>query len=163
MTLTRDNVIDILTAISAYDRRTIGEGDIVAWGSALRPDLDLQLALEAVRIHHATSEDWIKPVHLNKLAVDIRKDRADREDREAREARQLGNDVRHGIATPDPQLGGLPIGAADGNPVWDAYDVNGAIDRDCPTCKQPAGCACVNQVNDNARKIPCMARLKDAA
>lgn len=163
MTLTRDDVIDVLTAIAAFDRRTIGEGDITAWGAALRPDLDRQLALDAVRIHNATSGDWIKPVHVNTLAVQIRKDRADRENRESREAREDRNDVRHGITPPDTQLGGLPIGGADGDPLWDAYDINAAIDRDCPTCDQPRGCACVNPVNDSARKIPCLARLKAVA
>ncbi|KDE14234.1 hypothetical protein [Rhodococcus aetherivorans] len=165
MTLTRDDVIDILTAIAAYDRRTIGEGDIAAWGAALRPDLDRQLAIEAVRIHNATSEDWIKPVHVNKLAVDIRKDRADREDREAREARQLDNDTRHGLVIDQDGTAlnaGLSINA-DGPPVPGAYQVNDAVERDCPTCKAEPYEPCTNRINGNSRRMPCTARLKDVS
>lgn len=50
--------------------------------------------------------------------------------------------------------------SADGQPVWDAYDVHDAIDRDCPTCGAGEREACVNPVNGKTRKIPCFARLR---
>ena len=159
MSLTRDDVIDVLTAIAAFDRRTVGDGDITAWGAALRSDLDLQLALDAVQIHNATSEDWIKPVHVNKLAVQIRKDRAEREDREARERRQDRNDQRHGLeAAP-----GSPLALnADGPPVPGAYQVNDAVERDCPTCHAEPYEPCTNPVNGRPRRLPCLPRLRES-
>lgn len=65
MSLTRNQIIDLLTAITAYDRRTIGEGDIAAWTEAARraawtyPD-----ALDAIHAHHAHNPRWIMPGHI---------------------------------------------------------------------------------------------------
>ncbi|MGW3545869.1 hypothetical protein ACWDNI_35750 [Nocardia niigatensis] len=52
---------------------------------------------------------------------------------------------------------GLPINAA-GSPVWAAYDVNGAIDRECPRCHAEVGDACVT-ARETAQKIPCLERM----
>ena len=51
-----------------------------------------------------------------------------------RELRQLQHDVKHGLVQGDAQLGGLPIGGADGKPVPGAYAVNNAIEHVCPLC-----------------------------
>ncbi|NKU94064.1 hypothetical protein [Prescottella equi] len=147
MTLTRDDVIDVLTAAASVDLRKIGDADVAGWSATLRADLDRDLALEALRVHYATSAERLMPAHINKLAVQIRRDRAERE-----KAAEI-------ITRPDRQLGGLPINA-DGDPVWTAYEVNDAIGRECPTCKQPPDHACINLATDTARKIPCQSRLK---
>lgn len=141
-----------------FDNR-IGDNDtarIAAWSEALEPyKFTAPQLLNAVTDHYrANPERMIMPADLIRLARENRKDTAERE---------KGHDPRAAITGPDRQLGSLPIGGGDGEPVWDAYDINGAIDRDCPTCDQPAGCACVNPVNDSARKIPCLSRLKAAA
>ncbi|NKU37730.1 hypothetical protein GS887_27790 [Rhodococcus hoagii] len=115
MTLTRDDVIDVLTAAASVDLRKIGDADVAGWSATLRADLDRDLALEALRVHYATSAERLMPAHINKLAVQIRRDRAERE-----KAAEI-------ITRPDRQLGGLPINA-DGDPVWTAYEVNDAID-----------------------------------
>ncbi|EHK86401.1 hypothetical protein [Rhodococcus pyridinivorans] len=152
MTLTRNDVIDLLSAASSVDLRKVGEADVTGWGAMLRQDLDRDLAFEALRQHYATSSERIMPAHINTIAVSIRRDRAERE-----RAAEVSAAAR---ALPDAQLAGLPIGGADGNPVWAAYEVNDAISRECPTCKQPPECACVNPINDSARKIPCHARTR---
>lgn len=147
MTMTRDDVIDVLTAAASVDLRKIGDADVAGWSATLRQDLDRDLALEALRVHYATSSERLMPAHINKLAVQIRRDRAERE-----KAAEI-------TTRPDRQLGGLPINA-DGDPVWAAYETNGAIDVECPTCKQPADHACINLATDTARKIPCLSRSK---
>ncbi|MBM4575779.1 hypothetical protein GS415_06715 [Rhodococcus hoagii] len=103
MTLTRDDVIDVLTAAASVDLRKIGDADVEGWSATLRADLDRDLALEALRVHYATSAERLMPAHINKLAVQIRRDRAERE-----KAAEI-------ITRPDRQLGGLPINA-DGDP-----------------------------------------------
>lgn len=147
MTITRDDVIDLLTAAASVDLRKIGEADVTGWAATLRQDLDRDLAIEALRMHYATSTERLMPAHINRLAIQIRRDRAERE--KATEA----------ITRPDRQLGGLQI-AADGDPVWAAYDVNDAISRHCPTCEQPPDHACINLATNSARKIPCLKRLR---
>ncbi|QRE81857.1 hypothetical protein F1734_17475 [Rhodococcus ruber] len=159
MTLTRDDVIDVLTACASIDQRKVGATDITAWWTTLRPDLDLQLALDAVRVHYATSTDRALPGHINQLAVQIRKDRAEREDHEQREARQLANDQRHGI---EVAQAGLAINA-EGPPVPGAYQINDAVNRDCPKCKAEPYEPCTNPINGQPRRIPCPARLKETA
>lgn len=162
MSLTRDDIIDLLTADTPGTYRKVGETDIAFWSATLRPDLHRELAFEALRIHYIHSTDRVMPAHINQLAVQIRKDRAERESATMREARQASNDRRNGLVSGDPQLGGLPIGGANGNPVWAAYEVNDAIERECPTCGQPAEHACINPITNSARKIPCLSRVKVA-
>lgn len=66
----RNAVIDVLTKISAYDRRNIGEGDVAAFGEVLERNawITPALALEAVARHFAESADWLMPAHLVKQA-----------------------------------------------------------------------------------------------
>lgn len=64
------------------------------------------------------------------------------------------------IAPPDPQLAGLPIGSADGKPIWTAYEhAHNAIAHPCTTCGAAPEESCTNPVNGKARKIPCIARV----
>lgn len=64
-------------------------------------------------------------------------------------------------AAPDPQLGGLPIGDADGQPIWHAYEhAYNAHRYPCPTCKAEPNESCINPINNRTRKIPCVARVK---
>lgn len=65
MTLTRTQTIDLLTVITAYDRRTIGEGDVAAWSeAALRAHWTYDEALNAVHHHFANSTKWLMPGHI---------------------------------------------------------------------------------------------------
>jgi hypothetical protein len=75
--LTRDDVIDVLTAIAAADRRTVGEADVDLWSAALnaagvasRAD-----AIQAVVGHFAESSEWLMPAHVVRGVKAIRKAR----------------------------------------------------------------------------------------
>ncbi|MEO3860921.1 hypothetical protein [Acrocarpospora sp. B8E8] len=63
ITMTRDQIIDILTCAAAYDRRTIGETDIAAWRLAIG-DLPFADAQTAVVEHYTDSTDWLMPAHI---------------------------------------------------------------------------------------------------
>lgn len=154
MALTRNDVIDVLTACAAFDNRRVGETDIAAWAAALRPELTRGDALEAVRTHYAASADRAMPAHVNGIARRIQRDRAEQRHNDAlREQAAARN------ALPNPNLGGLPI-PTEGEPVWAAYDVDGAIDRPCVLCGAQPGEACVSLADPGrVLKIPCVSRL----
>lgn len=162
MTLTRNDVIDLLTAAASVDLRKLGEADVTGWSAMLRSDLDRDLAFEALRVHYATSPERVMPAHINARAIEIRKDRADREERLERELRADRNDARHGLD--QVSSSGLALNA-DGPPVPGAYQVNDAVERECPHCHAEPYEPCTNPVNGSARRIPCPPRLRrlDAA
>lgn len=63
--LDRDQIIDLLSVIAAYDRRSIGEGDIAAWSeSARRAGWRFEDAVDAVHAHFADSSKWLMPGHV---------------------------------------------------------------------------------------------------
>lgn len=53
-------VAELLTFAAAFDRRTVGKADALAWHTVLG-DLDLEQARQAVADHYANSRDWIMP------------------------------------------------------------------------------------------------------
>lgn len=160
MTLTRNDVIDLLTAAASVDLRKLGEADVTGWSAMLRSDLDRDLAFEALRVHYATSPERVMPAHINARAIEIRKDRADREERLERELRADRNDARHGL---EP-VGGGPLALnADGPPVPGAYEVGGAVDRECPACGAVSMEPCVNRASGRPMRMPCLARMKSSA
>lgn len=61
---------DLLTAMSAFDRRTIGDGDVIAWQSIL-PDASFEDCLEAVKQHYAESTEWMMPAHVRRSVRDM--------------------------------------------------------------------------------------------
>lgn len=63
--MNRNQIIDLLTAASAYDRRTIGEGDVHAWSEAARrAGWTFDRALNALHDHFATTSQWLMPGHI---------------------------------------------------------------------------------------------------
>ncbi|RPA65782.1 hypothetical protein EF294_03330 [Gordonia oryzae] len=63
--MNRNQIIDLLTIASAYDRRTIGEGDIAAWSEASRrAGWRLELATDAIHEHYAQTSKWLMPGHI---------------------------------------------------------------------------------------------------
>ncbi len=63
--MNRDQIIDLLTAAAAYDRRNVGEGDVHAWSEAARrAGWTFDKALNALHEHYATSSAWLMPGHI---------------------------------------------------------------------------------------------------
>lgn len=65
----------LLTVVATYDRRTLGETDVVAWQQALG-DLRFEECRDAVVKHYATATDWVMPAHVRRLVLAARQDNA---------------------------------------------------------------------------------------
>jgi len=61
---------DLLSAMSAFDRRTIGDGDVIAW-QAILPDAAFADCLEAVKQHYAENTEWMMPAHVRRAVRDM--------------------------------------------------------------------------------------------
>jgi hypothetical protein len=79
--VTPDDVIEVLAKCSAYDQRTVGEVDVMAWHEVLAR-MELTDALEAVRRHYSESSARAMPADI------LRNARVARDERE-RQAKQL--------------------------------------------------------------------------
>lgn len=112
--MTPEDVVDVLTKCAAYDQRTVGEVDVMAWHDVLART-DRADALEAVRLHYAEHTQRAMPADVRRLAAGIRDVRQGRE-RQQQRAIGAGPTVRdrsaevtalvHTVATalPKPDL-----------------------------------------------------------
>src|SRR5574342_891270 len=90
--MTPIEVSRVLAKAAAFDRRTVGEVEVLAWLEAIG-DLDVGDALAAVTAHYRDSHDWLTPSHIRTLVTV-----ADRErHREIREAREREAEQRAAI------------------------------------------------------------------
>lgn len=76
--MTLEEAIDLLALAAAFDRRTIGEADAVAWHAALG-DLGFGDAQAAVIGHYRESRDWIMPADVRNRVRAMRRERLARE------------------------------------------------------------------------------------
>lgn len=63
-----------LALVQAFDQRTVGDADVVAWQSLL-PDATLADTEEAIRRHYAERTERIMPAHVRHLVRDIHGER----------------------------------------------------------------------------------------
>lgn len=76
--ITRNEAIDLLTTASAYDRRTVGEGDIAAWmEAAKRAGWSFESAADAIHDHYADGPAWLMPGHITQRIRQGRRQPAD--------------------------------------------------------------------------------------
>ncbi|GGK61910.1 hypothetical protein Sme01_03760 [Sphaerisporangium melleum] len=73
-----EEVIDLLTTAATFDRRTVGDADVIAWGAAVG-DLDFADAQAAVIQHYTNSTEWLMPAHVRVRVKAIRAARLARE------------------------------------------------------------------------------------
>jgi hypothetical protein len=72
--MTPSQTAELLTFCAAFDRRTIGKADVLAWHTVLA-DIDHEAAKQAVTQHYAVETRWIMPadirgaVHRNRSAA----------------------------------------------------------------------------------------------
>lgn len=64
----------MLAQMQAYDQRTVGESDVIAW-QALLVDASFQDCQEAIRQHYSESTDRIMPAHVRRLVRDMERAR----------------------------------------------------------------------------------------
>jgi hypothetical protein len=72
--MTPAEVVDVLSKCAAYDQRTVGEVDVMAWHEILAR-VELADALDAVRRHYGESRDRAMPADILKLSRIARDDR----------------------------------------------------------------------------------------
>ena len=75
--MTLDETISLLATCAAYDRRTIGKTDAVAWHAIVR-DLPFADAQQAVFDHYSESREWIMPADVRTRVKRKQRDEADR-------------------------------------------------------------------------------------
>ncbi|WP_078324471.1 zinc finger domain-containing protein [Mycobacteroides salmoniphilum] len=91
--MTRDEVIDVLTAVVAADRRTVGKSDVDVW-QAVIGELPVEMAIDAVRDHLRERPDvWMQPGHIYERVKAKRRDQLARESTDDRRAREDGRDA----------------------------------------------------------------------
>lgn len=118
--MTPEQVVDLLTKCAAYDQRTIGEGDVMAWWEVLNR-IELADALEAVRLHYTEQSDRAMPADIRKLALNIR------DQRQARERQQERRAIEAGTRDRSDDVKALVQSVADALPKADIH--KRAIDR----------------------------------
>ncbi len=72
--MTLDDVIDVLSKCAAFDRRTIGEADALAWSEAIG-DLNRTDALAAVTAWYRSHREFVMPSDIRSGAETIRAER----------------------------------------------------------------------------------------
>jgi hypothetical protein len=96
--MNRDDIIDVLTAVSAGTGREIGEVDVQLWQSVIGA-IPKDFALSAVFAHFRDRPGvWLEPGHIFERWRDYRRDQAERESDEERNSREDDRDRRLGLA-----------------------------------------------------------------
>lgn len=146
--MTTDDVVDLLSAITAYDNRNASPANVLAWAKAAELGRwTLPEALDAVHEHFATSTDFLMPAHITARVRATRQDRALRAEQAALEA-----------APADPAAAARInqiIGELARNMGWseDGTDRSGfALRVPCPHCHAAEGTRCVSPTTGKALK-----------
>lgn len=75
--MTRAEAAELLPILAAYDRRTVGDADVIAWSEALS-DVRYADALAAVHGHYRVSSEWLDPARVRRLVAALRGARLER-------------------------------------------------------------------------------------
>lgn len=113
--MTPSETAELLGTIQAFDRRTVGEADIMAWHVTLA-DVALADARAAVLEHFSSSKDWLMPSDIKAIITATRRRRIGAveavtppwqlADNPAGEQRWVSN-YRHAVADGMPQEGAI--------------------------------------------------------
>lgn len=68
----------LLGMMAAFDRRTIGDADVIAWTDALDGRVTFPVAQEAIRRHFRESTDWLMPARVIALSKVIIRERVEK-------------------------------------------------------------------------------------
>lgn len=86
--MTKNDVVDVLTAVAVGDRRTVGKNDVALWFRVIG-ELPKDLAMQAVVDHFTECPGvWLEPGHIVARVRAIRRDMYERESDEERAYRQ---------------------------------------------------------------------------
>jgi len=151
--ISHDDIYSLLQLCQSYDARNIDGIMRSSWHDAAAiARWDRDGAVEAIKIHFATSTERIMPGHVTAILKSQKSGPAP-----VAELRAKGDLAA--ICAPNTSFGGLPINT-DGDPIRTAYEINDAIRHHCPRCDSEPMRACYNHVSGKDRRIPCMDRIK---
>lgn len=156
--MTPAQTAELLALAAAFDRRTLGKTDVLAWHTVLT-DIDYEAAKQAVTQHYATETRWIMPADIRTAVHTTRANTAadyqgpglpaeipdaDPDDWRAYLAaiRQQRIRAAEGLTTRRPIA---ELVAATVHPVPpEVEDVKrpGPLGRECPSCHAPIGRPC---------------------
>lgn len=68
----------VLALAAAFDNRTVGEANAIAWSEALDERVALDDAKQIVVDHYARTREWIMPSDINTASAALRRDRLSR-------------------------------------------------------------------------------------
>ena len=90
--MTPADAAEVLALAAAFDNRSVGEANALAWSAALDERVTVDDAKRIVTEHYSRSREWIMPSDVNAASAILRRSRLDR------------------MATPEPPetLGGDP-------------------------------------------------------
>jgi len=145
--MNRDDVVDLLSAITAYDNRNATQATVAAWSMAA--DIGrwtLEEALGAVHAHYAESTEFLMPGHVTERI------RSDRQDAALRKRAALA------AAPVDPQvaerIASIRQRMAD-DLGWD-YQRPAALQVRCPHCGAAVNAPCTSaSTGQPLRKSAC--------
>jgi len=189
--MTPSQIADLLGFCAAFDRRTVGTADALAWHTVLG-DLDFNEARQAVTEHYATNRDWIMPADIREAVRAVHRDRLERHteaeppigDRCDQTYQAALLNERRAIASgqiapqPVPTRLAIEAGTAPEQPTGRARallaSVGSAVPTiragitnilavPCPMCHAKPGRTCTSTVNPRRRRSDVHpARLEDA-
>jgi hypothetical protein len=158
--LTRPEMVDLLTAASAYDNRKPNPAAVMAWGKAAELERwTFEEALAALHLHYASSTEFAMPAHITALI------KADRQDRALREegARQLEQSPANPAAAARIQQITDELAQQMGWVEEGQTRTGFALKVACPHCHAVAGERCVSPSTGKAlRKSPAHGSRVDA-
>lgn len=130
--LTRNETLDLLSAVTAYDNREATPENVLAWQEAAhRGRWTFDEALDAVHAHYVETDKWLMPAHITERVRDRRRDalarETGREQIEAQRAIEAGREARVHEATANAFR-------AIGDDDQHRTQRRAALDRKCPHC-----------------------------
>lgn len=138
--MTHNEVVDLLTAISAYDNRKPNPASVLAWGKAAELGRwTLPEALDAVHAHFSENPDYLMPAHVTARVKAARQDRALRQEQAALEAGPVDAAAADRIRQICDDLAGRMGWTDDGK-----TRLSFALKVACPHCHASEGERCVN-------------------
>jgi hypothetical protein len=150
--MNRDDVIDVLTAVAAADRRTVGEADVTVW-AAIIGDLPKDMALQAVITHFRECPGvWLEPGFIVAEVKRRRRERWERESELERAMREAAIDAKVADVVREISAGkGIPddeISPPRDNPLRVG----------CPFCDASVGERCTAPSSKPGVRVPLRAR-----
>jgi hypothetical protein len=144
--LTRPEMVDLLTAASAYDNRKPNPAAVMAWGKAAELERwTFEEAMAALHAHYAVSTEFVMPAHITALIKAERQDRAMRQEFAALEEAPADPATAERIAViideVAEQMGWVEQGQSR---------TGFALKVACPHCRAALGERCVNPSNGKA-------------